>query len=235
MLTTKSIVGYARVSSQKQGESGLGLESQMASLEAFAREHHARLLQVYVEVESGRRDDRPELTKALAHARRARATLVVSKLDRLARSCLFLARLLDSDVPFLAIDNFSANRLTIHILSAVAEAEARAISQRTKDALAAYKARGGRLGAALPQCRNLTEEAAAKGRAASAIARGAAARAAREELAPLVLDLRAQGLTLDEVARKLNDQGLQTRRGKAWTKGHVSLLLDALQQEGGRS
>lgn len=228
MLTTKNIVGYGRVSTAKQSESGLGLESQLASLEGFAKQHSARVLHTYVEVESGKRNDRPELAKALAHARRARATLVVSKLDRLARSCLFLAQLLESDVPFLAIDNASANRMTLQILASVAEQEARAISQRTKDALAAYKARGGKLGASLPQCRNLTMVAARRGRDASARARAAAAQAARDELAPIVLGLRDEGLTLEQVAERLNEEGLQTRRGRPWTRAHVSLLLTAL-------
>src|SRR5712671_4210340 len=147
------IIPYYRVSTKKQGESGLGLEGQEAAVQNYARQSGATIKANYVEVESGKRSDRPQLAKALAHARRSKATLVVAKLDRLARNVAFLSALMDSTVPFVACDNPHANRLTLHILAAVAEAEALAISQRTKAALTAYKARGGKLGAELPQCR----------------------------------------------------------------------------------
>src|SRR5437763_4351039 len=171
-----AIIGYLRVSTKGQGESGLGLDAQRAAVESYARQIGATLTTCYVEVESGKLADRPELAKALAHARRSKATLVVAKLDRLARNVAFLSALMDSKVPFVACDNPHANRLTLHILAAVAEAEAKAISDRTKAALAAYKARGGKLGGQLPQCRNLTPDAMAKGRENSVKARGLAAR-----------------------------------------------------------
>src|SRR6185369_12637823 len=101
---------------------------------------------LYVEVESGKKAARPQLLAALAHPRRTKATLVVAKLDRLTRNVAFLSALMESGVDFVACDNPHANRLTIHILAAVAEDEARRISERTKAALAAYKARGGKLG-----------------------------------------------------------------------------------------
>src|SRR5262245_49786371 len=166
-------IGYLRVSTKGQGESGLGIEAQRAAVEAYGRQNGAEVGAWYTEVESGKLADRPELIRALAHARRSKGTLVVAKLDRLARNVAFLSALMDSSVPFVACDNPHANRLTLHILAAVAEAEAKAISERTKAALAAYKARGGKLGGELPQCRNLTSEARKKGarRAGEAVAR----------------------------------------------------------------
>src|SRR4051812_22591418 len=150
MTTKPKLVAYYRVSTKGQGESGLGLEGQTAAVAAFARGRGAEIVRTFQEVETGKRSDRPELIKALAHARRTRATLVIAKLDRLARNVAFPANLMDSGVDFVACDNPHANRLTIHILAAVAENEARMISERTKAALAAYKARGGVLGAARP-------------------------------------------------------------------------------------
>lgn len=150
------IIDYFRVSTRKQGDSGLGLEGQEAAVNAFAQQRGGKILGAYTEVESGKLAERRELSKALAHARRSKAVLVVAKLDRLARNVAFLSALMESGVEFLACDNPHANRLTIHILAAVAEDEARRISERTKAALKAYKARGGKLGASLPQCRTLT-------------------------------------------------------------------------------
>ncbi|MEX2185399.1 MAG: recombinase family protein [Pirellulales bacterium] len=108
------IVGYLRVSTDKQGKSGLGMDAQRAALEQCASQTGATTLRTYVEVESGRRPDRPELAKALAHAKRSKATLVVAKLDRLSRNVAFLATVMDSDCDFLACDNPNANRLTLH-------------------------------------------------------------------------------------------------------------------------
>ena len=139
---TGGIVAYFRVSTKQQGESGLGLEGQEFAVEQFAQKSGNRILAKYTEVESGRVSDRPELKKAKAHAKRSKATLVVAKLDRLSRNVAFLSALMESDIEFVACDNPHANRLTIHILAAVAEDEARRISERTKAALQAAKARG---------------------------------------------------------------------------------------------
>jgi DNA invertase Pin-like site-specific DNA recombinase len=219
------IIGYPRVSTKGQGESGLGIEAQKTAIEGYARQTGATILAYYTEVESGKLSDRPELAKALAHARRAKATLVVAKLDRLARNVAFLSALMDSTVPFVACDNPHANRLTLHILAAVAEAEAKAISDRTKAALAAYKARGGLLGGALKQCRNLTPDAIAKGRAASVKARGMAAKEAYADLLPLLAEMRAKGMTLQAIARELHEKGHTTRRGKPWNAVQVMRVL----------
>jgi DNA invertase Pin-like site-specific DNA recombinase len=219
------IVGYMRVSTKGQGESGLGMEAQQAAIEGYARQHGAKIAALYVEVESGKLASRPELAKALAHAKRGRATLVVAKLDRLARNVEFLARVLNAGTEFVACDNPAANRLTLHILGAVAEAEAKAISERTKAALAAYKARGGKLGGQLPQCRNLTPEAIAKGRERSATARAKAASEAYADLAPTMTKWRAVGLTLDGIAERLNAEGHSTRTGKPWNPVQVLRVL----------
>src|SRR5262245_27576135 len=136
------LVAYYRVSTKRQGESGLGLEAQRSAVQDFAARTGGQIVREYVEVESGRKANRPELKKALAHARRSQALLCVAKLDRLARNVAFLSALMDSGIDFVACDNPAANRLTIHILVAVAEDEARRISERTKSALAALVERG---------------------------------------------------------------------------------------------
>jgi DNA invertase Pin-like site-specific DNA recombinase len=117
-----------------------------AAVEAFARQHGGAIVASYVEVETGKRSDRPELAKALCAARKAKATLLIAKLDRLARNVAFIANLMDAGVEFVACDQPFASRLTLHILAAVAEDEARRISERTKAALQAAKARGRKLG-----------------------------------------------------------------------------------------
>src|SRR5262249_48527688 len=144
------IIAYFRVSTKRQGASGLGLEGQQAALEAYARQTGGRIVAEYVEVESGKIADRPELARAIAHARRNKAVLVVAKLDRLARNVAFTSSLMRAGVDFICCDNPNANKLTIHILAAVAEDEAERISARTKAALAAAKKRGIKLGSARP-------------------------------------------------------------------------------------
>src|SRR5882724_3904148 len=181
-----AIIGYLRVSTKGQEESGLGLEAQKAAIGAYAKA--SGILTCYTEVESGKLANRPELARALAHCRRSKATLVVAKLDRLARNVAFLSALMDSTVPFVAVDNPHANRLTLHILAAVAEAEAKAISDRTKAALAAYKARGGKLGGSLPQCRNLTPAIIARGQRMGAEAARKAATEAYADLFPALTE-----------------------------------------------
>jgi DNA invertase Pin-like site-specific DNA recombinase len=242
------VVAYHRVSTARQGASGLRLDAQRAAVAAWCAAGGAEVLAGYTEVESGRRADRPELRRALAHAKRSKATLVIAKLDRLSRNVHFLSGLMESGVEFIACDNHHANKLTIHILAAVAEDEAKRISERTKAALAAYKsnlyiikrirdmypggvppevvaARAGKLGSALPDGRRLSPEDAAKGPRAAAARRMARARDAYIDLAPLVARWKAEGLSLRVIAARLDAAGHTTRGGKAWNPVQVSRML----------
>ena len=223
------MVAYLRVSTDKQGRSGLGIEAQAAAVSQHIRQAGCELLATYTEVETGKKDslgNRPELRKAIAHAKRCKGTLVVAKLDRLARSVAVTSLLHQSGIDFVCVDNPSANRLTVQILSAVAEAEARAISERTKAALAAYKARGGRLGASLPKCRNLTVDSRLKGACAAGKAHRRNANEAYADLFEIVSQLRNGGKTLRQIAQAMNDAGYATRRGKPWNPMQIKRVLN---------
>src|ERR1700687_5387768 len=140
-------VAYLRVSTARQGKSGLGLEAQREAVRQFVTSRAGRIIAPeFVEVESGKRNDRPELVKALKRCRLTGATLVVAKLDRLSRNAAFLMTLRDSDVEFIAADLPEANTMTVGVMAVVAQHEREAISQRTRAALAASKARGRKLG-----------------------------------------------------------------------------------------
>src|SRR5215831_2006202 len=156
MAAKMKFVAYYRVSTAKQSRSGLGLEAQRTTVQAYVKD--GRIVCEYVEVESGKRDNRPELSKAVECARREGATLIIAKLDRLARSVAFIFVLRDSGVRFIACDMPEANTLTIGLIAALAQHERELISERTKAALAAKKARGCVLGTP----GNLTKEATVK-------------------------------------------------------------------------
>jgi DNA invertase Pin-like site-specific DNA recombinase len=220
------IVAYERVSTARQGASGLGLAAQREAIERFAQGRGAEVLGRFVEVESGRKADRPELARALHLAKVTGATLVIAKLDRLSRDAAFLLALRDGGVRFVAVDMPEANDLTVGIMALVAQAEREAISKRTKEALAAAKARGVKLGnpngaAALRR--------AGKGGAALRATVAANADAHAWDLAPVVADLRAGGATsLRAIAAGLNARGMRTRRGGRWHVSNVANLLDRL-------
>ncbi|MBI2480737.1 MAG: recombinase family protein [Planctomycetia bacterium] len=211
-----NLIAYYRVSTKRQGRSGLGLEAQQAAVAEYARQHNAKVLASYTEVETGKRSDRPELAKAIAHAKRTRATLVVAKLDRLARNVALTFKLMDSGVDFVCCDNPHANRLTIHILAAVAEDEARRISERTKAALAAAKRRGTKLGGTNPNCRNLTKAGRKRGSKAGGLAVRRQADEACEDMKEFFTAMRP-ALSHQQIADVLNMKGELTRRGKPWT------------------
>jgi len=171
----------------------------------------------FTEVESGTRNDRPQIAAALAVCRARKATLVIAKLDRLARNVAFISNLMESGVDFVACDNPNANRLTIHILAAIAEHERAMISERTKAALAAAKARGVKLG-------NPHLEIARR--------RALEVRRSRKpgpapELVAIIVGLAAQGLSQREIARRLNSLELRTARGKSWFGAQIGKVLAA--------
>lgn len=192
---------------------------------AFAKQHSAKILESFTEVESGKNAGRPELAKAIARDKRQGAMLVVAKLDRLARNLHFTSTLMESGVEFVAVDNPHATRLTIHFLAAVAEDEARWMSERTKAALTAYKARGGVLGAARPECRNLTMEARQRGTVRAGEVLRAAAKDAYSDRIPPLRELRDRGLSLRGIADRLNEEGHTTRRGLPWNQVQVIRVL----------
>lgn len=218
------LVGYLRVSTKGQGDSGLGLEGQQAAIEAYVKASGCDLLASYTEVESGKNNVRPELHKALGHAMRAGATLVIAKLDRLSRNSAFLNNLLEAGVPFVACDNPTTNHLTIRILAAVAQEETEKISERTKAALAAYKARGGVLGGTRPECRNLTPEASRKGGKAAGAKAKAKSERTYSSILPVILELKAQGKTQTQIAQELNRRR-DGVKGKPWSQVQVSRIL----------
>jgi len=207
-------VGYFRVSTDRQGRSGLGLEAQREAVTRFI-DGRGALLAEYTEIESGGKNDRPALSDALALCRQQKATLLIARLDRLARSVAFISNLMDSGVEFVAVDMPEANRLTMHILAAVAEHEREAISIRTKAALQAAKARGVKLGN--------PRAAEAAPLAHKAIQQQADQFA--ETLAPLIEKMRGEGMSLAAVAEELNSRNIQTARGRKWYPATVRNLI----------
>jgi DNA invertase Pin-like site-specific DNA recombinase len=222
------MIAYYRVSTERQGRSGLGLEGQEAAVAEHVAGAGCELIAAYTEVETGKKHDlvnRPELRNAVSHAKRSKAVLVVAKLDRLLRSTVVRAVLKTSGVRFIACDNPHANELTIDILAAVAEDEVRRISERTKAALAAAKARGTALGGSRPGHPKPTREMALKGASASAKARSRAAFDSYADLLPNVRDLRDRGLSLRKIAAELNAAGHATRSGRPWNPVQTSRVL----------
>lgn len=232
---TTKVVAYYRVSTKKQGQSGLGLEGQQAAVTEYVLASGGKQVAEYIEVETGKSKDRPELLKAIAHAKRSKAQLVVAKLDRLARNVAFTSALMESKVDFLACDNPHANKFTIHILAAVSEHEAEQISLRTKAALAAAKRRGVKLGSSRPGHWNGREDARQAGlqkaRQAAALAHREAFNAEYSDLFAIVERLRSEKRSLRSIAHELNDQGHSTRHGKSWNAMQVSRLLKILEPQ----
>jgi DNA invertase Pin-like site-specific DNA recombinase len=213
-------VSYLRVSTQEQGRSGLGLEAQRKAVTDWLDGGRWKLIEEFVEVESGAKDDRPRLAEAMATARAHGATLVIAKLDRLSRDAAFLLNLQKAGVKFVAVDMPEANEMIVGIMAVVAEAERKMISKRTKDALSAAKARGVKLGGF--RGRAGTAEDCAQ--ATRALIAKADARA--QDLAPIINRLDPDGsLSLRQLAAKLTAEGLPTPAGAAvWTAAGVARL-----------
>jgi len=228
-VTLKKVVAYYRVSTERQGRSGLGLEAQEHAVQRHCEHYGYDLIAGYHEVETAAKDElenRPALQRAIAHATRSKATLIIAKLDRLSRSVYVTALLHRSNIDFLAVDMPGANRMSIQFLAVVAEGEARAISGRTKSALAALKARGVRLGAHRPECRNnLTREAADIGRRIGSQRVRDLAREAYADLSETMRSLRTRGESLRAIAEHLNADGHTTRRGTPWSAVQVRRIL----------
>ena len=205
-------ISYLRASTDKQGHSGLGIEAQRKAVEDYLNGGRWQLLREYVEIESGKRSDRPQLLAALAHAKATGATVVIAKLDRLARNVAFISNLMESGVEFVAADMPMANRLTVHVLAAVAEHEREMISQRTKEALAAAKARGTKLGNP-----HGARALRGSGNAAAVAAVKSSADAHMAQVLPVLEAIRAEGVvSLRGIAGELNRRGILTARGGKW-------------------
>lgn len=215
-------VAYYRVSTQKQGRSGLGLEAQRESIAGYLRTIEGTLSAEFTEVETGKRKDRPELAAALAQCRLQGATLIVAKLDRLARNVAFVSNLMESGCEFCAVDFPQANRFMVHLLAAVGEYEAKLISDRTKAALQSAKRRGMRLGGDRGNILAIQSKGSRMGNAV----RTAKAQQRAGDLRPVIADIQSKGEgSLRNIAAQLNARGIQTARGCEWTPTAVMRVL----------
>lgn len=218
-------IGYTRVSTQEQGESGLGLEAQQSAIAQHVAAASGKLNESYMDVQSGMTDSlksRPGLRCAIAHARRTGATLIVAKQDRLARSVLVLAQIMaTSKLKVLSLDNPHDDETVTYIYGAIAQREGRLISERTKAALAAAKARGVKLGGYMHRTEDSMRAAITKANAA----RREQALAAYSEVFPLISQQRSLGASYHAIAKRLNECGYTARRGGAWTPSQVRAAL----------
>jgi len=230
-------VSYLRVSTEMQGRSGLGLEAQRQAVAAFLHNGHRTVLAEFVEIESGSRNDRPELQRALALCRLQNATLVIAKLDRLSRDAHFLLGLQKTGARFVATDMPEANEMVVGIMAVIAQAEREMISKRTREALAAKRA----FYAALSDAELAALKAAGKatqlgnpthlgkqdlGRVLGRARQQEIANSRAADLAPIIADIRATGATsLRAMAAGLNDRGIPAARGGAWGASQVQKVI----------
>lgn len=235
-MRKNQFVAYLRVSREKQGATGLGIDAQRADVERHVTAHAGRVVREFVEVESGKKSDRPKLIEALAYAKATGSTLVIAKLDRLARNVAFVANLMESGVDFVCCDNPHATRLTIHILAAVAEDERERIVSRTKAALGAIKrkieqgqvhvSRAGRTVTRLGNPMGSATFSGAGNRQAVAALK-TAARARAIEVLPIIEAIKADGArTLQQIADEMNARGILTARQGRWHPASISNILE---------
>ena len=222
-------VSYLRMSTKRQGQSGLGLEAQRAAVEQYLDGGNWEVIEEIVEIESGKSHrNRPGLKQALDACKVYGATLVIAKLDRLSRDPVFLLSLRNAGIDFVAVDMPNANRMTVGVMALVAEQEREAISQRTKSALAAAKARGVKLGNPRPETARFLDRKAAS---AAGVKGGAAAKLSADKFAELIrplLEGELKGYSANATAAELNRRGVQTARGGTSTATSV-LNLKARQ------
>jgi DNA invertase Pin-like site-specific DNA recombinase len=212
-------VGYIRVSTKRQGDSGLGLDAQKLQVNQFVKSQSGFLVKIFQEVESGKKGNRPELEKAVEYCKKNGAVLVIAKLDRLYRNVYFTSKLMNEKINFVCCDAPFADNFTIHVLAAVAELEAKRISERTKSALAQAKARGKRLGN--PQ--NFTNEARKRG---AEVMRQNAKTEQRKQIEKTIKFIMESGTTtLIGIADKLNFLGFKSPRGSKITSTHVKRFM----------
>ncbi len=219
-MEKQQYITYYRVSTQRQGVSGLGLDAQRATVEQYLLGSARMSIGEFIEVETGKGanalEKRPQLRLALEACRKTGAVLLIAKLDRLARNVHFVSGLMESRVKFVACDMPEANDLTIHLMAAFAEYEAKRISERTKEALAAAKARGVVLGATGPanlkRCNNQRQQKAEE---------------FRQRIRPVLEGMAAQGLSRRAMVVRLNELGIKAPMGGTWSLGQLQRLVYA--------
>ncbi len=209
-----NFVAYFRVSTEEQGRSGLGLDAQRLTVNNYVASKGGALIAAFEEIESGKHNDRPQLAKALTLCRQQKATLLIAKLDRLARNVAFIATLREGKVPFIACDMPEADDFTIHIYGALAEKERKMISQRTREGLAASKARGTVLGRRDADTQSMADQ------------RKTQAAGFRAAIYPTVRQMRDNGQTLTAIADNLNQMRVRTCNNRTWYASTVRQLLN---------
>lgn len=239
------LIAYYRVSTDKQGIRGLGIEAQEAAVAAYVRSSAGAIVESYREVESGKNADRPQLRLAIAHARSIGGKLIIAKLDRLSRNLKFIVDMIEGDVDFVACDMPAANRAMLQIMAVMAEQEARAISERTKAGLDALRARG--MVSATPgpnfgkivtlgnrgEYLKAKPERVLEGSARAVAVRKTKAAKFYEHIAPIIRDLRGQGMGFHAIAKRLNELEHWTRGGCEWGAAQVRrvFLMEASPAE----
>lgn len=215
MGSQEQYIAYYRVSTERQGQSGLGLEAQKDAVHSFIRQ--GTILQEYTDVESGKNDQRPELVKAIEHVKQSNGILVIAKLDRLSRNLTFISTLMDSRIRFVCADMPDANEFTIHIFAALAQWERKRISERTRAALAQLKKKGVKLGSPVPFKEKNRRKGTEKLKELALLNQN-------NVKAKFIIDLLKSSKSFREIAEKLNSAGFKTSRNKIFHAEQVRRL-----------